>query len=103
MLIAGLAGLIISSISGSKENDKRLDRLKELGNQARYSFTKVADYDKELKRVSLSITDLMSNLGSISREMGSMLEAFKNILNGFDVTKFRQTLDWIDNFSDHAF
>lgn len=69
-----LFGWIFHSMKVSQDNEKRLDRLKELGNQMEYSFEKINGFDKELKRVSTSITQLLSDLGEVSKKMANKLK-----------------------------
>ena len=69
-----LFGWIFHSVKVSQENEKRLDRLKELGNQMEYSYEKINGFDKELKKVSTSITQLLSDLGEVSKKMENKLK-----------------------------
>ena len=39
-----------------------------------YSYANVEAFDKELKIVTLSITELMSNLGELSKRVGHQLQ-----------------------------
>lgn len=65
---------IFNSIKVAKENTKRLERLKDLGSQMEYSYTKINDFDKDMKKVTTSISQHFSDMGDISKKMGDKLK-----------------------------
>jgi len=46
---------------------------------------------------------MLTGVGKLSREMGTKLELIANNTKGVDARKFRETLDWINNYSEYAF
>ena len=64
-----------------------------------YSYEKITTFDKELKKISTSITQLLSDMGDISKRMANKLKQVEHLIQGIDLQKIRETLNWINNFS----
>lgn len=64
-----------------------------------YSYTKINDFDKEMKKVTTNISQHFSDMGDISKKMGDKLKQVEHLIEGIDLKKIRESLDWINNFS----